>query len=419
MFALPPRRKSARTISRGFGLMTQNEFSLPGDELQPGESLNATGMFRRAFEAIAADSAQATADASAPGWPGGETGPARVEEGDASAAPGLSSRDPGEFTRLFQVAQPASSEPESPNPVQTPAPGCPRSGSRTEVPAAEPGEFTRIFLGPPGGSGAESVQKPGTDAGNPIRPRGFSSPGASESAAGEGSVTHFLRGPSAVSPLRRPPAAAPVESARMSFASAAQPLSQAPSKDEELLQGGGTPARTTPSITHLLESLSAHGASEPPAFGPVVPPIPPPTTPRAEPGGVTQFIRKLTDEPPGSAAVPPVPMPPPEESGPGEYTRVVARAEEKAVGLPPLGSPVSPPPPAARPAAPAMPALPALPAMPAVTIPAVARPGVPPVTGALSPGKTKLEAMAPVLLALNTVLLMAVLLLLILLLRAR
>ncbi|MGA7523385.1 MAG: hypothetical protein WBW84_13090 [Acidobacteriaceae bacterium] len=128
---------------------------------------------------------------------------------------------------------------------------------------------------------------------------------------------------------------------------------------------------------------------------------------------MTQFIRRLADEPPGSPAALPQPAPPPVKSGPGEYTRVVARVEGKP------GAPVSTELSASPTPLPGRLAMPALPTTPAVRIPLAPAPAASSLAAALPQKRTKLEEMAPVLLALNTVLLVGVLLLLILLLRSR
>jgi hypothetical protein len=373
--------------------MTENKSRLPPEESR--EPLSATGMFRLAFEAKDEETARALpADAAAPGF---SPEPAAGREDAPPAKVAASSRS-GEFTRLFQQVRPDApplngSEPAMQAPASTPT---------------EPGEFTRIFLGRSGSRHSESG-KTGNETGNPGGARGFSSHGPSESAVAEGSVTQLFRAPSATPPARIPPVASRVSTP------IAQP-STSTAKDQGLF-GDHEPAPATPRITNLLESLSM---AEPYAIDSVGPEgTGTPVFPRAEAGGVTQFLQKLAEEPNAPSAGPAEPAPPPVKSGPGEYTRVVERMAEKteaSVATPPAGST---PALSGRPPAPAIPHLPAVPAPPPIKAPSLPQLVPPTLPTALPQKRSRLEAIAPVLLALNTALLVAVLLLLVLLLRSR
>lgn len=352
--------------------MTENKSSLQPDESAQGERVSATGMFQRAFTPAAATCA--------------DKGASDQGHGEILSAQGAAPVA-GEFTRLFQAGRPASAG--SPSPVSR------AGGPKGEPSASEAGEFTRVFLGRSGDRGSDGGPRPPSEAGNAVRPRGFSSAGASESAAAEGGVTQLFRAPSAT-PAGRPESA----------------VSRPAARDGELFRGAAAaPASAAPSITNLLDSLSMPSppASEPRAVGPSRSPDPL----RAETGGVTQFIQKLgVEAPPRPPEASPAPAPPPAPSGPGEYTRIVARLEEKPVAPPPAEAP------APRAALPGRPAMPAVPALPAIQAPPMPHPAASSPAAAL-PRKTKLEALAPVLLALNTVLLVTVLLLLTVLLRSR
>lgn len=381
--------------------MTQNQSSFPAEESGERESLTATGMFRRAFEpqeeeerARKSAATESSASASAGEAPAGQ-------KPGAAAVAGASG--PGEFTRLFEGVQSAASGADLPLPTRAPELARPTAQN-----SAEAGEFTRVFLSRAGGPGTEgrgAESRKAADAGAGVAARGFSSHGASESTSAEGSVTQLFRAPSATTPVRP---AAPVRP--VNPPPAAQPPFR-PGKEERPFSNlKAVGASSNPRITNLLESLSMPEASarEAVASGSGFAPA----AARVETGGVTQFIQKLAEEPAPPPAAPAQPVPAGAQSGPGEYTRMVARVEGKPEAAEPSAPPVAIP---SRPAAPAIAAVPALPPAPVVAAPALPRPAVP----ALPETKTKLEAMAPVLLAVNTVLLAAVLLLLVVLLRSR
>jgi len=204
------------------------------------------------------------------------------------------------------------------------------------------------------------------------------------------------------------------------------------------------------SITSLIQSLSSQAsagagsrASEPAPYrsesqAPFQPVAKPTASSEFDSGGVTQFIQRLAEMPPAPVVEPPAAPPIREQdSGPGEYTRIIS-APTKAVGGTP-SAPVPSPAPAAlpptpafvRPVVPAMPAAPAIPAapamaprpapMPAMQLPVVPAPVPPlmPVPPAAVAPKGKLEALVPMLLVVNTFLLVAILVVMIFLIKAK
>lgn len=385
--------------------MTSNEMNLPPVDSEQEESLSATGMFRRAFEPKKDSTKQeAREDSSTPEF----TGTTAAAQGTGPSADSSALCEKGEFTRLFQSAQPASDPPSGRGSTSAPPIGGPPV--RTSSPDA-PGEFTRIFLNRSAGRGPDSV-RPAADGGNPAPARGYSAHGASESTAAEGSVTQLFRAPSA--PLARAAAAA----SGISASAPPQPSGVQAKEREPFHAPEAVPAPAKPRITNLLQSLSsADGyAGQPIGSGPALSPS---AVPQAGSGGVTQFIQKLAEEPRISAAAPPPAVPVPIESVPGEYTRMVARPDERPDAFVAAGTSALSMPPQNPSAQPAIPAAPMLSSMPAVTAAPLPQPSAPPPAAALPLGKSRLEAMAPALLALNTILLLAVFLLLILLLRSR
>ncbi len=178
---------------------------------------------------------------------------------------------PGEFTQLFQSLNPAG-----------PLPGAPSEPSR-ETSKLATGEFTRIFVG----SAAKSPPAPEkaavpAPASNPPRMRGFSSPGNSDSASGDGSFTQLFRAaPSVPAPISE---------------------TQFPTRDTG-----------TPSEWPMPSGMGAGDNSNSP----------------------TILMQKLSEDRAGaSPASVPVPQIPAEQqfspSGPGEYTRIISGNEIKA-----------------------------------------------------------------------------------------
>ena len=192
---------------------------------------------------------------------------------------------PGEFTQLFQSLNPAS------------PPSAVLSEPSREASNFATGEFTRIFVRsaatPP--APPEKAASP-APAPNPPRLRGFSSPGNSDSASGDGGFTQLFRAAPSL------PAPAP----------AAQP----PTRDAGI-----------PSEWPMPSGMGASG----------------------NPGSVTMLMQKLSED---RAAASPAPVPVLQvsaeqqfsPSGPGEYTRIISGNEIKAAANAPT------PPPAPAPA---------------------------------------------------------------------
>lgn len=400
------------------------------------ESLSATNMFLRGFESPAGATRDA-ADASATppsGIPGDSSGPAVLPLTAApwqvpAQAPPPPSSAPGEFTRMFQSG---GDRPGAPSPIRT-EPERPQSAPPVPSSAAQsgPGEFTRIFVGannsPPSAPARKADETPRPVAvATPVagRVKGFSSPGLSDSASGEGAFTQFFKSAVGNSASDSPQSRTSVD-----------PVSPPP-----IASGAKEPP--SPSVTGILSSLATANNSTarqepetyrpaPEPYRPVVKPswsAPPasPADPPPDSGGVTRLIQKLAQE---QAAVPsplpPSPPPPqvvpPANAGPGEFTRMISKiagpsgpSGEPATS--PAPAPAAPPPVAFQmPAAPALPAVPAIPAAPKVAAPVQLPSVTPPKLAPALPiaaTKGKFDAIVPVLLVINTFLLVVILLVL-------
>jgi hypothetical protein len=421
--------------------MTEKDFnSGPGPQEQ-GEPLSATGMFLRAFDSGGTPSQE----------PEGNPFGAPTTSGPSASSvpsPAPASSQPGEFTQMFQ-AMDARSTPAASTPVAPPAFSAPVA-PKPEPASPAPGEFTRIFVStsaPPKEQPAREQVKPIAEAApivpppaGPSKLKGFSTPGISDSASAEGSFTQFFK----ATPTAPPPAPPSVQAYTPPPVAPFQPPSAKEwprepdfgASTKPQFDSGPTPA--SGSATGLLSSLSSPGAAvpsrtpEPAAYRPdpipsYTPAPPPPETSAADTGGVTKLIQRLSQvqkeappEPVYQAPPPPAPQPS-ASSGPGEFTRMISGAAAKAAvsGMPP---------PAA--AAPPLPPMPAV-AMPAITMPAFHAPAAAPAAApkfeapkfeppkveapklaplALAAPKGKLEAMVPILLVVNTFLLIVILL---------
>ncbi len=318
------------------------EDSKPGAKAgSQGDELSATGMFLNAFQVQSEPSPPETT--ALPGKPA-----------TAGASPGA----PGEFTQLFGALNPAPSQAQAP------------PARRQEPPGA--GDVTRIFApqpAPPTEPAVRAVPVPAVPA-NPPRMKGFSSPGASDSASAEGSFTQLFR---SVTP---PPAPAP------RIQPTAPPSSSSPS---------------SPGVTELFRALSSEESSPVDRGRP-----PEPITASPATGSVTEWIHKLSQEveapsreqafeQPAPAATPA----PSTFAGHGEYTRIISGG----VPAPPVVRPPAAAVPAVHPPAIEPPKV----AAPRITPPAVAAPAVP-------AKQTKLQEMLPILLVLNAFLLVVLIL---------
>jgi hypothetical protein len=409
------------------------------------ENLSATAMFLRGFESSsrassgpgnAAGTSHATPPSQAPVEP-------RVEP----RVPATSA--PGEFTSLFQTASsPGSSSPTATEAVKL-APSTPAGSARA---ASGPGEFTRIFVSgqtPPASAPAQQTDAAAHSvaAAPPVgdRSKGFSSPGLSDSASGEGGFTQFFE-----SALGQPPAPAKPSASSTPSAPSLAPPHIAPQPIPPGRQEFSGSRVNSPSVTSLLSSLSSAAGSsaaptrlEPEPFraAPVASwnsPTARSAEPPAETGGVTQLIQKLGHEP---ATVTPEPISPapaaaPVDSGPGEFTRMIsilgasgASPSAPAASTPPAAQPAAAPqvpsappvqvpvkvavqvPPLQVPTPPASAAPAAAPKVPPIAVPVPPVPKLAPAIPAAAV-KGKFDAIVPVLLIVNTFLLLAILLVL-------
>ncbi len=417
------------------------------------EPLSATGMFLRAFGK----------EPEPPQEQSGQSPPpvVTIKETKQAAEPVLASSphassvipasveaqpgSPGEFTRLFQAAEPPGAVPQG-QAVQPPVP----SIEPKQMPPSPPGEFTRIFVKPAGAKPAERIASaPARTFSHPLpavplatgspRMKGFSS-GASDSASAEGSFTQSFQTPA--------PAPVPAPTPRVESHSPPSPDPATPAEeikwprqpDFSVAEGPVERGADTSSVTSLFASFGLAGQrqeeikprrAEPlPSFRPA-PPAPPSTD---ESGSVTQLIQRLSE---GVRTAPPEPHPAPVEtpspalhSGPGEYTRMISGIATKAptgalgppAAAPPAPAPFSIPlaapplavPPAPKPAVPYSP-----PAMqtPKIEPPAAPAPNIVPPTVPAPAGK--FQEMVPILLVINTFLLLVLILLTIFALRAK
>ena len=422
---------------------------------QEDDPLSATAMFFRTLDQQAAGNQAEPAAKFDFG-----AGPAEGEQKTPPARP-LSGSDKGEFTAIFGSASPAGMPAPSSPSKPAPSEAVPSSWQEQAPPANQAqGEFTRIFV-----KGASTpskpvakISQPATEAAPP-RAQGFSSPGTSDAASAQTSFSQFFKPISKTDaapaePVKppSPPAFRPGPSRPNS---APDPFNMDPSFATPTRESSA-PAQDPQSITSLIQALSSQASSGAGARGSETAPYrqesPAPFQPAAKPsapsefesGGVTQFIQRLAEMPPAPAAEAPPAMPVREQdSGPGEYTRIIS-APTRPIANPPAApaassapAPSAPPlaPAFVRPVMPAMPAAPAIPPMPAVAPhaaphaapmaamqpPAIPTPHLPPMPSppALAAPKGKLEALVPMLLVVNTFLLVVILVVMIFLIKAR
>ncbi len=451
--------------------MSKNDWTPEGQPTEEADPLSATGMFLSALgkesnppqqqpeESLAQPVVRL--EAKQPAWPAEQALAPSAPASPASPASGGSS--PGEFTRLFQAAQAPSAVPEKTPAVQPTAP----SVEPKQMPASAPGEFTRIFVK---SSGAPAVDRPPAPparaipesspvphpAASPSRLKGFSS-GASDSASAEGGFAQILQ--------PRPSAPAPAAAPRVQAYTPPTPAAAMPAEEikwprqPEFSAGEAPvdPGAGSTSVTGLFASLNSSGLREeqirpqavepPPTFSPA----PPAAPSEAESGSVTRLIQRLSE---GVRATPPVEAPPPPaasaapvsqalDSGPGEFTRMINAGQFKAPASAPVQPAAAPPPPepafsfpaaappmpmppasnlampvAPRPAAaPAPPPIPAPPPAPRIELPKAPVPKPAPPAAAAPAGK--FQEMVPILLVVNTFLLLVLIVLVIFALRAK
>jgi len=416
------------------------------DEPDP---LSATAMFLRALdrqsELKPSEPTSATSDPVLPEQ-------AEKTRGAASFAPDTAG-DRGEFTQMFGKlgSVPSSSEfspsnsPAMDNPqrVEAAKPGIGPAGT------PGPGEFTRIIIKDAGAAAkpvANSAEQGPESISSPIRPKGFSSPGGSDTASAETSFTQIFKQSVKATGGPAQSGQTPLPQERPRPLQTSAPSSPA---------GGGFPTDRSDagkqdlSITSLIDSLSSPSnssisqrAPEPApyqadpiaSYQPVAKPAP---ASQFESGGVTSFIQRLSEPIPSPKVQTPLPPPIPQnDPGPGDYTRIISSPVKPEASVTPVPtSPAqSPGPVFARPVVPSVPPIPvqaaiqpapvapALPAMPVQKAPAPTpySPPVPaPAPPAIAAPKGKLEALVPTLLVVNTFLLVVILVVMIFLIKAR
>lgn len=442
--------------------MTKADWTPDSQPTGEADPLSATGMF---LSALGKESSQpqkpkeespaqpvAALDAKQAQWPLEQVLTPSPKAAPATPAPVEGAQgSPGEFTKMFRAPEPLRAEPP-----RSPAAAPPAQPSEArQVPPPAPGEFTRIFVKQVEAKPADRVPAPPvrivpepplatSPAPGAPRLKGFSS-GASDSASAEGGFTQFFQPrPStpapAASPAARvqpytpptPSAAAPVDEFKWSR----QPEFSA--ADSHVGSGAGSAG-----VTDLFASLAPTGQPqqnvkaeavkgqtfEPlPSYTPASPAEPS----TGEAGSVTRLIQRLSE---GTRPAPLV-EPPPETaevtaqstgSGPGEFTRMISAATTRsAAGAPAPVAPRAAPAPFAAPAIPPPPAMPAAPKPMAPPPPAAFQvpKAEPPKAPAFAPPtvpapKSKLEEMVPILLVVNTFLLIVLIVVQIFALKAR
>src|SRR5579863_9826747 len=288
----PARRKQDR-------LPMTNKNPNSGPEPEEADPLSATAMFLKAFESDS-QSAKKAADpfAPAPPSPAGNVPNRPAPPGPAG---GQGAARPGEFTEMFnslgtRPAPPATPPREAPPQASTQV----VRGSQQPPPDPGAGDFTRIFVSSvtpsftPPSRPSEETPRPAPPSAGPSKAKGFSSPGASDSA--EGGFTQFFSNPpraSAPVPPSPPPAAPAPQPAESSWRN--DPFFRPPEKPAE---------GPSPSVTSILSSLAGPGAGssaprtpEPAPYRPEPMPSYAPPKPAEEPGGVTRLIQRLSHEP--------------------------------------------------------------------------------------------------------------------------
>lgn len=416
----------------------------PGhEEPENREPLSATAMFFRSL-----DNAAETTERSEEKFAEGAEAPVRPISGrqtPSQLSESLSSRSlskTGEFTQVFGEMPgpkvPAGEPGAAPKTLPQALPGFSPDNSRTDE---APGEFTRIFLketGVPPNRADEIVSTRNREGS--VRAKGFSSPGVSDAASGDSTFTSFFKAIPEATP--GPPLSAPA--GRPAPFGTDLNMASRPGEGTSRPSAERFPATSSDrSVTDILKNLSSDKSSssglrdhhvvpyrEEPKR--VFPPEPLSPQPAMEAGGVTQILNRLAPEPARPVIdAPPVRLERAPTSGPGEFTRMISREElNAAIGAAAPAAPAAsvsvappaPPLPKFQPTAapalrtPAVP-VPAAPAMPAAAVPVLPKPAAP--TPSVAAPKSKLEAMVPSLLLVNTFLLIVLLVVVIFLIKTR
>ena len=452
--------------------MTKTDWTPDSQPIEEADPFSATGMFLSAL-GKESDQPQKQSEENAaqpvvrldtrqPGWPAEQapSAPATPATPATPARGGAQQGSPGEFTRLFQAAQPPRAVSSEGQEVQLQAP----SAEPKQAPPTAPGEFTRIFVKPVEAKPAERIPAPPARAipeaapvphpapGSP-RLKGFSS-GASDSASAEGGATQFFQ--------PRPSAPAPAPVPRVQAYTPPTPVPAPPAEEFKwpqqpevrAIEGPVDPGAGSTSVTGLFASLGSAGQRQEEIKAQPAEPLPsffpaPAAAPSGdESGSVTRLIQRLSEgvrtTPPVEAAPPPAastePPSPALDTGPGEFTRMISAGQFQAPAVAPVQPAVAPPPPPApafsiptaapplpMPHAPAMamPAAPrpaAAPAPPPIPAPRIELPKVPvpkPAPPALAAPAGKFQEMVPILLVVNTFLLIVLIVLVAFALKAR
>lgn len=372
------------------------------EPIGPDDPLSATGMFLGSFQLQAAPSqAQELGSAKGDPFPPKQAPPFSPAPEHSTfsrkSASEAEAEGRGEFTQLFGTVNPTRSS--------LGASSSPASAVSRETPSLIPGEVTRIFASPPAHPTERSAAGPLSAApANAPRMKGFSSPGASDSASAEGSFTQLFRTAPPVaarSPLSTQPSGSPPEEEKREW-----PLTYDPSAS--IKQPGV--AKESPGVTELFRALSATDAPQsvqndelPLSFSNTRPAVAPAPASMATPGdSFTVLIQRLTENTPPTPVLETRQLPPAAAapSGLGEYTRIIGRDEIKASSVAPVQQVAA----EARVKAP-------------VTEPV--KGADKPTPAAVSPAKNKLQELVPILLVLNAFLLVVVIVLVIFLLVRR
>jgi hypothetical protein len=435
--------------------MSKTDWTPEGQPADEAGSLSATGMFLSAFgkevdqpqkqsenslvqPVVSLEGKQAQ-------WPA-EAGlsPSPFPSPAVPSAVGSTQAPPGEFTKMFRTTESPAAPPQVPA-IKLPIP----AAEPKAPPSSAPGEFTRIFV-----KSADPIPAPARAISDPPhavpaapaspRLKGFSS-GASDSASAEGSFTQFFQ----ASP------AAPAPAPRVQAYSPPTPLPAAPVEeikwprqpDVRASESQGSAGSGPSSVTGLIASLASTGQhpvnTKPQTFEPLpsFSPAPPAEPSTVEPGSVTRLIQRLSEParvapaagPPPIAAAAPAPA---IESGPGEFTRMIsmspaagassasvrpAPAAPAAAPLfaAPMAKPAMAMPPVAMPPAPAPLPVAAPPPMqaPKIVPPPMPAPKIAP--PAVAAPTSKFQEMVPILLVVNTFLLLVLIVLVIFALKAK
>ena len=369
----------------------------------------------------------------------------------------------GEFTQIFgKIRKEQISTDEAAAARAKTAQSASSPSSAISRPDESPGEFTRIFVKGAGAPATRADDRPQPKRSEaPGRAKGFSSPGISDAASADSTFAQFFKASSATEPRSSSSGNEPDN--RELLGAGRDAVARSGEVPLRLSGNRSSNQGADHSVTELIAQLSSEKlASTNSKDAEVVPyreesrrPFTPEMRssqpPEIDPGGVTQILQRLSSEPPKPIIEGPLPLrpEPAPKTGPGEFTRMVSRDEvNAAIGVPAAATPAQPAPAAPAspftpmtPAIPQMrapivtappmpaaalapappqfvaPAMPVMPAMPAATVPVSAKPAA--ATPAVAAPKSKLEAMVPFLLLVNTFLLVVLLVVVIFLIKTR